>query len=324
MANDFYTADQVAGVALRLVESDQYLSALIARDIVNPLKGGGAGRSVELRVPNGLIARDRNVDDKTTALIYDELTEARITVSANSSAYSGVDLSDGDLSLNLADFTAQVLTHQVDAVVEKIEAAVATTLNSIPVYDPLNEIDPNASAITWDAADPVKTFTQIRRVLRKRGVPLGGLQTVVGVDVYAALLDAKAITDASESASTAALREGNVGRIRGFEIVESTRVADDEIVAFHRDAFSLTVKPETVPTGAPFGALVTGSGFGLRYLRGFDMSVAKERSLVSTMYSVVRLPMFRISQVGGTNQTEAVEVPAGADATFRFDTAAGA
>lgn len=317
MANEFYTAQQVSDLALRLAESDQFLSALIARDVVNPLKGGGAGRSVELRVPNGLIARDRNVDDKSTVLIYDELKETRITVSANQAAYSGVDLSDGDLSLNLSDFGAQVLVHQVNAVTEKVEGAVAGALNAIPAYDD------SEGVIRLDEADPIKTFTDIRKVLRKRGVPETGLQVVVGVDVYAALLDAKAITDASESASTAALREGNVGRIRGFEIVESTRIADDEIVALHRDAFSLTVKPETVPAGAAFGQVVTGRGFGLRYLRGFDMSVAKERSLVSTMYAVVRMPMFKITQDGATQRTTAVQLPAGHDATIRVATGFG-
>lgn len=308
MANDFYTANQVADVALRLAESDQFLSALIARDIVNPLKGGGAGRTIELDVPNALVARDRNVDDKATALVYDELTETKITVTANQAAYSGVSLSDGDLSLDLKDFSRQVLAKQIDAVTEKVESAVAAKLNAIPLN----------TSVPWDASRPEKTFTAIRKELRVRGVPQTGLNVVCGVDVYAALLDSNLLTDASQSGSTQALREGNVGRLRGFNIVESTRVAEDEIVAFHRDAFSLSVKPETVPAGAPFGALVTGNGFGLRYLRGFDMSVAKEQSLVGTMYAIVAMPMYKITRNETTHVATATQLAAGQDATFRM------
>lgn len=308
MANDFYTPEQAAGVALRMVEADQYLSALVARNIVDPLKGGGSGRVVEIPLPNGLIARDRNVDDKTTALIFDELKETRITVTAGASAYSGVTLSDGDLSLNLADFSRQVLRPQVDAVVEKVEAAVATAIRNIPIN----------TSVKWDAAHPEKTFTAIRKALRLRGVPQNGIQCVVGVNVYAALLDANLLVDASSSGSTEALREGQIGRLRGFTIAESTRVGDDEIIAFHRDAFSLTVKAPVAPAGAAFSAAVTGNGYALRYLRGFDITVANERSLVDTMYAVVTLPMYKIAPVQGTNRTEAVLVPAGQDATFRM------
>ena len=131
-------------------------------------------------------------------------------------------------------------------------------------------------------------------MLRLRGVPQGGIVCIVGVDMYAALLDANLLVDASSSGSTAALREAQIGRLRGFTIVESTRIADDEIVAFHRDAFTLSVKPETIPAGAGFGAIVTGGGFGLRYLRGFDMRHAEDLSLVGTMYTVVPMPMYKI------------------------------
>jgi hypothetical protein len=311
MANQFYTAAQAAGVALRMVESDQYLSALIARNVIDPLKGGGAGRTVELKLPNGLIARDRSVDDKTTALIFDELQEQRITVTAGSAAYSGVTLSDGDLSLNLESFSDQVLSPQVDAVVEKIEGAVATQIRSIPLN----------TTVKWDPTRPDKTFTAIRKVLRLRGVPQAGIVSVVGVNVYAALLDANLLVDASSSGSTAALREGQIGRLRGFTIVESTRVADDEIIAFHRDAFTLTVKAPVAPAGAPFSAAVSGNGYALRYLRGFDITVANERSLVDTMYAITAMPMYKIAQDGTTNRTKATVVPAGQDATFRMSIA---
>jgi len=307
MANDFYTADQVSQVALRLVEEDQYLSALVSRDIVDPLKGGGAGRTISLAIPNALVARDRDIDDKETELVYDELAEARITTTAGSAAYSGVSLSDGDLSLDLSDFSRQVLAKQVDAVVEKIENAVATSLLSIPLN----------TDVAWDSAHPERTFTQIRKILRKRGVPQTGIRCVVGVDVYAALLDADLLVDASSSGSTAALREGNIGRIRGFDIVESTRVSDGDIAVFHKDALSFSVRAPLAAAGQ-FAATATGNGYSLRYTRGFDMSNAETKSLLDTMYAIVKLPMYKITRDESTHKATATQLAAGEDATFRM------
>ena len=309
MANDFYTADQVANVALRLAEDDQFLSALVARDIVNPIQGGGLGTAVQLKVPNALVARDRDIDDKTTALIYDEISEDVITVTANKAAYKGIQLSDGDMSLHLKDFAAQVLVPQVDSVVDRIEKEVADKLAAIP-----ETVD-----IAWDPAKPLETFTAIRKALRKRGVPSEGIQCVVGVDVYATLLDANVLTDVSQSASTAALREGQVGRLRGFNVVESTRIADGDIAAFHRDAFTLSVRPPA-PAAGQFAATLSGNGFGLRYTRGFDMSVAKHLSLVDTMFALTALPMYKITRDYTTKVATAVQLAAGSDATLRVDT----
>lgn len=312
MANDFFTANQVAQVALRLAEEDQALSALVARNIVNPIAGGGQGTAVQLKVPNALVAYDRDIDSKSAELVYGEIAESVITVTANKAAYSGVSLSDGDMSLHLADFASQVLVKQVDAVVDRVEKEVADTLNAIPTTDD----------IAWDEASPLSTFTAIRKELRQRGVPAEGIQCVVGVDVYAALLEANVLTDASQSASTAALREAQVGRVRGFNVVESTRVADGDIIAFHRDAFTLAVRPPA-PAQGQFAATVSGGGFGLRYTRGFDMTVAKHLSLVDTMFALVKLPMYKVERNYTTHAATATQLAAGEDATLRVSTGSG-
>lgn len=301
MANDFYTANQVAEVGLKLAEEDAFLSALVSREIVNPLAGGGKGRTVDVKVPTALIAHERGIDDKTTALLKDELSETTVPVTLGTRAYSNVWLSDGDLSLDLRDFSAQVLAPQIDAVTDFVENEVADALNAITLD----------TSIAWDPADPVPTFTAIRKLLRKRGVPQTGLQVVVGVDVYAALLDAKAITDNSESGSTAALREGNVGRIRGFNIVESTRVADDQIVAFHRSAFTLVVRPPVVSPGASFGTTLTSRGFGLRYIRDYDSQHTADYSLVDTMLGVAAMPLYRVTRNYGASTASVSSVTGG-------------
>ena len=294
MANAFkFTAAQPAGVAARLVAEDAFLSALISRDGLNSLdsqpgkaRTANTGRSVDIPVPTALVAHDRDIDDKTTALLKDEITESFVTVTLGKRAYSNVWTSDGDRDLDLASFADQILAPQAAAVVDKIEHEVSGALNGITLD----------TSIAWDAAHPEKTFTAIRKALRLRGVPQTGLQTVVGVNVYAALLDANLIVDASQSGSTEALREGNIGRLRGFNVVESTRVDDDEIVAFHRDAFTLVTRPNSVPAGASFGSTITHAGFSLRHIRDYDSQHTADYSLVDTMFGVATLPLFKITR----------------------------
>lgn len=307
MANTFYTPEQVAQVAVNLATEDSLLSALINRDYeADLLGGGGKGKAVNVRVPSALVAHVRDVE-AVDQITFDSLAESTVSVTLGDHIYSAVALTEGDLSLNIADFSAQVLAPQVDAVVNGVEAKVAAALASIPLSED----------VAWNEADPVKTFTKIRAVLRQRGVPQTDLNLVVGTDVYAALLDAEAITNTAASGSTEALREAGVGRVRGFNVVESTRVADDEIVAFHRDAFTLAVRAPLVPAGAAFGASESSNGFSLRYLRDYDANTTRDRSLVSTFAGVAAMPFYQVDRAAGT------VTPVTGGAAFRMSTAAG-
>ncbi|WIC90156.1 major capsid protein [Arthrobacter phage VroomVroom] len=309
MANDFYTPEQVAKVAVAMAVEDSYLGALVSRNFADDLLGGGGkGRTVNVKVPAALIARTRGIDDVTTNIILDSLAETTVPVTLGEHAYNAVGLSEGDMNLDLENFSAQVLAPQVAAVVDYIEEQVADALKAIALN----------TEIAWDSANPVATFTAIRKHLRDNGVPSTGLNVVVGTNVYASLLDANAITDASQSGSTEALREGNIGRVRGFNIVESTRVDDNEIVAFHKDAFTLAVRAPAVPVGQ-WGQSVSAGGYSLRYLRDYDVTKTLTRSMVSTFVGVAELPLYKVERDYTTNAATVSEVAGGA--TFRMSIA---
>ena len=313
MANDFYTPTQVARVAAALTAQDGFLAALISRDLEDDLLGGGGkGRTVNVKVPTALIARSRGIDEVTAAIVLDSLTETTVPITLGTHAYSAVGLSEGDLSLDLTNFSAQVLKPQAEAVADFVENEVSDLL--------LAEAEDNS--IAWDPANPVKAFTAMRAALRQRGVPASGLNVVVGTNVYAALLDAKAIDDVSQSGSTAALRDGQVGKVRGFQIVESIRVPDGDIIAFHRNAFTLAVRAPKVPEGASFGQTVNESGFALRYLRDYDARYTQDRSIVSTFCGVAKMPLYKIGRNYDTSAATVTAVAAGAVLRVNTETAA--
>lgn len=305
MANTLYTPEQVAKVAVAMATEDAYLSALVNRNFENDLLGGGGkGRTVNIKVPAALIAHERGIDEVTASIVMDNISESTIPLTLGTHAYSAVPLSEGDMTLDLQSFAAQVLAPQVDAVVDFCENEVASLLTG------LTEWNDAATAPVYDAANPVKVLTALRKKLRDNGVPQSGLNLVVGTAVYADLLEANAIVDASQSGSTAALREGQVGRVRGFNVVESTRVDDGDIIAFHRDAITLAVRAPIVPQGASFGQSISGGGFSLRYLRDYDVTKTVDRSMVSTFVGAASVPMKRVVRdyAGGT--VSIVDAPA--------------
>lgn len=268
MANTFVLdAANVARVAATLVGQDLNLAGLVHRDLAAEFNPGG-GNVVKIRVPGAVAASTKGIYDTATALVSDELTEQTIDVTVDQHAYSNVPLSEGSLSLDIQSFSSQVLLPQATAIVKHCERAVASLMQATP----------ETTSIAHDAADPARTLTKIRQTLRSNGVPTGAtLRAAVGAGVYAELLDADAIDDN--------------GRVRGFAITESTRLADDEIVGFIPEAFALVARAPLVPSGSSYGASVVEKGFALRHLVNFDSTVAVDRSLVSTFLGTAAMPL---------------------------------
>jgi hypothetical protein len=315
MANTFWYPPEVAETAIELAVQDSYLSALISRNFENDLLGGGGrGRVVNVRVPGALVARERGTDDVTTQVIIDSLSESVVPIELGTHAYSAVALSEGDLTLNLQDFAGQVLAPQVQAVVDDIEYTVIDALEAA------DGLQTGETLPTYDATNPVPYLIGLRRILRNRWVPTSGLNLVVGTQVYADFLASNQLLSVMQSGSTDALREGNVGQIQGWTVVEDNRIDENDIIGFHSAAFTLAVRAPVVPAGVAFGASESSNGHSLRWIRDYDATVMRDRSIVSTFAGVQAMPLKRIrrtydrsSTANSANNTVVVEdVPGGA------------
>lgn len=309
MANDFYKPNEAATVAATLVSKDSVLSALVSRNFQTELLATGKGGApVAIKMPSTLIARDRNIDDVTSQIVLDDLTESTKTFNLDRKhTYSAVQLSEADLTLNLQDFSSQVLSVQAEAVADALEHKVAQALSAVPV----TALGTKEKPVVFDPSAPAAYFTAVRKQLRDNGVSPSNLNVVVGTAVYAALLDSKELTDVSQSGSTDALREAGVGKLRGFQIVESTRIDEDEIFAFHRDAVTLITRAPVVPQGASFGASASAGGFSMRYLRDYDANHTVDRSVVSVFAAVGILPTYKIERDYDTREVKTTELENG-------------
>lgn len=283
MANVFNTteAGNLAKVTAELVGIDMGgLAALVSRHLESEYVKGKGG-TVNISVPGAVPARSRLASDKTTAIVSDEIAEQVIPLSLTNFIHSAVDLSEADMSLEMRDYTRQVLTPQADAIQRASEAAVAAAMATTPLN----------TAIAYDETHPRKAFVAARKVLRQNGVSAESkISAVVGTNVYADLLDAadgKGLDD--------------TGKIQGFgEIRESTRIPASEIFVFVKEAFSLAMVAPVVPDGAGYGASVKTENGAIRVIRDYNSSTASDRSLVGAFIAATALPLAVVNETAGT------------------------
>lgn len=273
----FYTPETIARVGLSLVRGDLVLSRTVNRDFEADFRGG-TGYSVNVRKPATLVAASRILTPQNStpsAISVQTLTEAVVSVSLDKMIYSAVDVTDEDLTLNIEDFSRQVLAPQVTAVAEGCENAVVAEMQDLTGDETLGD--------AYNTEDPTATFVAARKALRDLQVPASNLYAAVGTGVYADLLNAQALRSVGESGSGDALRDATVGRVAGFTVIECNRLDENEMVFYHRDAFTLAIRAPQVPQGVAFGSSVAGDGFAMRYIRDYDASLLQDRSIVSTI-----------------------------------------
>ncbi|MET8045854.1 hypothetical protein ABZU25_33915 [Micromonospora sp. NPDC005215] len=263
MAHTFLSPAEVASLANELVRADG-LIPFVGRSAAQHF-APGVGASVDIRKPAVLKARTRtvgSVEDITT----DTLTESYQSVTITEQAYSAVDLTDADLTLNLADFGRQVLAPQALAVAEYANDTIVAKLQGVTADAALST--------AYDAANPVKTFTAARRQLRALQLPSAEMLSLVGTNVYADLLDSGAFDQDGS-------RDANIRSIRGFTVVESNRINPDDVFVYMREAVQLVSVAPAAPRGAGMAQTVSQDGLSLSWLMDYDARKLQDRSVLS-------------------------------------------
>ncbi|MEU8655250.1 P22 phage major capsid protein family protein [Actinoplanes philippinensis] len=290
MPHSLVIPEQVLSTAIALVRDDLALAATVNRDYEDNF-GGGRGTVVNVRTPNTLKARRRKLTADGTAITTDTVSEDTVPVTITEHVYSAVDVSDVQMRMEITDFTKQITVPQVRGIVEDLENLVVETMQALP----------ESLTIPYAKATPHLTFTQARKMLRDLGLPADGLWAAVGTGVYAELVDANALTDASQSGSTEALRNANIGRLRGFTVVENNRFEDDEIVFYGRDAFTLAIRAPYPPDGAAFTASQSDNGFAMTWVKDYDSNILKDRSIFQTYAGCQSMKVKRLAKDGTTS-----------------------
>lgn len=272
MANQFLKPEVIAATALGLLQREIVLPRLVWNDAVSDF-AGAKNDTVSIRVPARLEAREygwRN--DRSSEIVLDELAETKIDVTLNHDIYSAVAVTDEELTLDIADFGAQVLAPQTYAIARAVEDLLATTIEGATY----------ATTITLDPADPFAGVVDARTALNVAEVPRDGRTLLVGANVEAAILKSELMKRVDESGSDDALREAMIGRYAGFNVIGSNAIDPDTAYAFVRSAYIFAMRAPIIPAGVAFGQSQSDQGIAMRWIRDYDAARLRDRSVLNT------------------------------------------
>ncbi|MFB8055038.1 P22 phage major capsid protein family protein [Kitasatospora purpeofusca] len=253
------------------------------------------GQVISIRRPARLKGAEEAIDtkrafnDTATWIKSETLNEGLLEVRMDTHAYSAVDLSDAELSLDLLSFGEQVMVPQVDTITERLERKVATAMNQFPDVATAAKIPVDLTKATTDEAAGQmirKALARLRVQLNRENVPAEGRVAVLGSEAAFYLLNSSSILNAAEHADGgAALKESTLGRVHGFRLVESTSDTLNPlgVYAFHRSAIQLVSGAPSVPESAK-GGRQSADGFSLRWIKDYNSGAAMERSFLSSYW----------------------------------------
>ncbi len=303
MANAFLKPEVIVAQALGLLQREIVLPALFHTYTLNDFKGA-KNDTINIPVRARLDAREiaMRATGSAREITSDELSESSRPVRLTKIAYSAVDITDEELTLDIKSFGEQVLTPQARAIAEAFEGYLHTEIQGGTYVDDLNSVE-------WDTSttSAYKMALKARRILNEANAPLPGRFLLVGPGAEEAILgDEKFREYSSDGLGQSALRDAQIGRLAQFNVVTSNLVAEDEMYALTPEAFVMGNVAPAVPGGAAFGQAMRHEDVSLRWVRDYAANVMTDRSVLSTFVGTAEIDDgVQPDTVGGTANANA-------------------
>lgn len=291
------TAQGISNVAIELLVRRLSLPRTVTM-VPGTDFSGSNGDTITVRVPQPSSARTQA--SRGAALTADDINEVGVDVTM-AHLYHLKNLSDQEVDFDLENFARQITKPQVESVAIGAEATLATVMNDLPAH----------ATIEWAAtsteADDKATILDARKFLGDNDCPPEDRFLVVSADIAARLLAHDFMTKVNESGSSDALRNARIGRVFGFEVVESNALEANTALAYHKSGFVLATKVPSAPKGASSSGSAVGQGIGLRQVFQYDAGTAQDQSLVSTFAGAAAV----FEDESGTDEARFVKIGLG-------------
>lgn len=271
MANIFEKADKMAATALALLQKEVKGAGLFVHKYGIADYVGAKGDTVMIKRPPILAARDAGFRERNT-LVVDKIVQSKIAVKLDKHPYSRVELSPEEATLDEVNYVRDVQAPQVRALVEDFDKSIAAALAGATF---VNEV-------AYDAAtgDPRKVARRAKRLLDSANVPAAGRMWLVGAAVSEAIATLDKLLDVDTAGIPEALRDGVVGRLAGFAIIDWPTLEDDESYFVHNTAVALSAVAPVVPRGAAAGATISGNGLAVTQVWDYQSDTLADQSTV--------------------------------------------
>ena len=270
MANTFLTVQEIARAALPILHDNLVMPALAHKDYSGEFQA--KGDTIQVRKPAKFTAKDFN-----GTIEAQDTTEGNVLVKLDKIADVSTVLTAKEMALNIEDFTAQILQPAMMAIAEKINK------DGLALYVDVTNSIGEAGVTPSTLAD----IANAAKVLNQNKAPMEGRAAVWDAEALAAFQVLDPVVHAEKSGSTAALREGSIGRLLGIDNYMSQAVATDggftANMVFHKNAFAFVNRPLEVAHGAE-SYVTSYNGLSIRVTMGYDMQTKKQTLSIDCLY----------------------------------------
>ncbi|MDF2990795.1 MAG: hypothetical protein K0S37_1309 [Microbacterium sp.] len=276
MANIFVKGQKLAQTALGLLRREVKAPSLFTYKFGETDFKGAEGDVVNIKRPAVLVAREKNWrgDD---SIIVDKLSQSKIQVALNRHPYNAVHLQPEEETLDDIDYVRDVQAPQVRAILEWFESLVVGALRAAAF---VFGVTFNPASGNATESDPRKVAIRARKLAQKAHWPSAGRYWLVGADVSEAIASYEKLLDVDTSGLPEALREGVVGKLAGFVIIEVDALDPTESYFVHETAIAIANVAPVVPQGAKGGGVAAGGGLAVTQVWDYDGITMKDRSVV--------------------------------------------
>lgn len=279
MANIFQKATKFAGTALALLRRQVKLPTLFVTKYGISDFRGAAGDVVNVKRPPLLRARDKGWRS-ANAIVVDDLSQAKMQIALDKFPYNAVHLSPEEQTLDEVEFVRDIQAPQVQSMIEFYEEVIVDTLRAADFVLEVN-FTPTTPATAYNH-DPATVALRARKLLVDEKVPTTGLYWLVGSTVSENIAGHPRLLPVDTSGMSEALREGVVGRLGGFTVVEVPALDPEESYFVHETAVALANVAPVVPRGAVSGSSIAANGMAITQIFDYDSVNAKDRSIVES------------------------------------------
>ena len=223
-------------------------------------------------------ARDYEWRTRTAPIILDRITQTVVDIKLDTHIYQGVPLTDEQMTLDVANFATEIVSPQVDALIDRAESKVMLGLRNADFKTPLPAF--------YESDDPYRWALNARAILNSNAAPKDRV-ILAGAGVEAWLLQSQRVASQLATIENSnAIREATLGRLAGMDIIVSPALMDDEVYVVTRDALIIANVAPSVPRGVTDGARARYQGWDLRHIFQYDKDYLQDASVLSTFLGV--------------------------------------
>ena len=199
MPNVLLTVQDIADQAALRLRENEVMSRLVSRDYDEKI--ADKGDTVQIRVPNVFDAKDF---DTTGTIVAQSIVEGKRLLTLNKIKDVSVTLSSKEKTLNINDYTEQVINPAIEALAKKVDQDLMGLYKYVPYHTGTAGTTPS----TLDA------FAQANKILNANKCPVNTDKAGVWdeeADAKFCTLDA--LVNAEKSGSTETLKMGSIGKV---------------------------------------------------------------------------------------------------------------